>query len=261
MNIITNFTLENLHNYIKIYPEKTISKLSSLKNTNDILLEYYDYIDWDEITKNPHTIDILEDNQDKINWRLIYKNKNAYHIIRKNLDKVIWNEVCLIHSKEACDLLKENQDKINWIRLSANSMAIDILKENEDKIFWDLLSKNINALEIIKRNPDKVNWSIICRRTDCISFIEDNIDKVIWEILELNPSAEYLLEKYNKKKKFNNEVGAVNLLNNIDKIDWCEMVYDQKAYMVLQYIPYMFQYLYLHFVPEEYFIEKMYYLK
>ena len=76
----------------------------------DWLKDFLDYLDWNELSKNPLAFDLLKQYPEKINW--------------KNL--------CLNIHPNVIDLLEKNKDKINWTNLSKNPIAIDILKKNKD---------------------------------------------------------------------------------------------------------------------------------
>jgi hypothetical protein len=140
----------------------------------DWLKDYLDYLDWNELSKNPLAFDLLKQYPEKINW--------------KNL--------CLNIHPNVIDLLEKNKDKINWTNLSKNPIAIDILKKNKDK--FDIFALTDTYTDI---RGDFVDVGSIINAVNP----ELDINKISWDIVLTNPFAIDLINmafKYDARKKY-----------------------------------------------------------
>lgn len=87
-----------------------------------LLVNCFDQIDWEALSRNPGAIDVLRQYEDKICWWALSQNPAAF----------------------ATKLLSDHPERIDWYYLSANPGpgAITILLSNPDKIVFSQLVRN-----------------------------------------------------------------------------------------------------------------------
>ena len=55
-----------------------------------MLEQYFEKIDWKNLSRNQDAIHLLEQNLDKIDWKYLSINPNAIHLLEQNIDKIDW---------------------------------------------------------------------------------------------------------------------------------------------------------------------------
>jgi len=168
---------------------------------------YLYYVSMDPSNK---VVGLLMDNLDKINLDGLVQNTNPKigPLLEHSLDKFNeshWEWMCQYSSNPTVmAFLEKHPDKINWGHLSANTCddAIKILEKNQDKIDLFELSANPSAMDLIKKYLNETHWDLFCwsslsRNTnpEAISILEQNLDKIDWYELLSNPSAIHIIEQ------------------------------------------------------------------
>jgi len=184
----------------------------------NILLKYYDKINWCSISENPYAIDLIENNTNKNYdyWFYLSRNTNpkAIQILNKNIENINWVNLSKNPCPEAMNILYKNQDKIVWKHLSANPNAIKLLENNIHKIDWYHLSSNPNAIHLLKNNLDKISWYNLSSNPNAIDILKDNQEYINWSSFSINPS---IFEYDYQNMKKNNENMYEDLIKEVMK--------------------------------------------
>jgi hypothetical protein len=177
------------------------------------LLEPYEKISWEKLSKNPKAISLLEKKWEEekdlkrkdrpeydklkkigyiIDWTALSVNVKAIDLLRRKIEEE--NKL----SKKAYDKL-EPIEKINWWVLSANPEAIQLLKANRDKINWVKLGTNPKAIKLLeeelKVKPQNIYWYSLSGNPEAGELLKRNPDKIVWSIFSENPKAGELLKE------------------------------------------------------------------
>ena len=198
--------VEKLNLRDKVTPEHFLWRtLSKNIGAIPILEQYFDKIDWYELSANPApgAMSLLKRYPSRINWKMLSLNPNpdATTMLEQNQDKIHWWSLSQNPGAGAIELLKQNRDKINLWCLSKNIGAIDLIRTEIDQyvynynqfcrnnfIDWFDLSKNTGVISLLEQNQDKIYWIRVSSNPSCIALLKRNQHEINWGRLSKNPS-------------------------------------------------------------------------
>jgi hypothetical protein len=135
--------------------------LSMNKNAYSLLIQNFQYINWDYISLNQseEVLQFILHYPEKINWTILSMNPAAVPILKLHPSRIVY--WALSSNYNAIDLIEQHLDRICWANLSRNKNAIHLLEKNQHLINWIYLS--INPSIFYNYQQDSINRTNLLR--------------------------------------------------------------------------------------------------
>ena len=209
--------------YIKKFNDIKWQDICKYQNlTIEFMDKYINYIDWKIISESQFmTLEFIIKNKNNISWELIGLNIKLEFLFNDTFvdifsEKNIWNILIWSNniSKEYLimniDKLtsKQHQELLEYKKIDEDIINIILEKNNHDITFYKLITENQDlSNEFIQKNISKLDIDIIIENQKFdLDFIQSNVQNIKNLSYNDNLTEELLLEIYNIKDQFQDEL-------------------------------------------------------
>lgn len=137
-----------------------------------------DYIDWNEVSRNPGMIPLIEKNMDKIDWQYLSENENAMDILERNKDKIFYDRLCINKNPRAACLFTQSFEETN-----ENGCLDEYIYSSENTLH---LMFTLNYKEMKKANEEFAKeLTQVVFAPERIAQMAERYKMAMWQVMEM----------------------------------------------------------------------------